>query len=122
LAVVAAPPVLPSLPGGEVGPLVVVFPVTSPFRFVPVPVTVLGGFPTSVLRVWPASAGEPCTGGRRVEPFGWADPPGEVVERVDGADVEEPPALPPPLLLEDDCAHEAPAIRQLAIRAVGMVR
>jgi hypothetical protein len=56
-------------------------------------------------------------------------PPGEVVEPVDGAAVDdvEPPAPPPLLELlleppEDPCAHAAPAIRQPATKAVEMVR
>jgi hypothetical protein len=56
-------------------------------------------------------------------------PPVEFVDPAEGAAVEdvEPPAPPPPLellleLLEDPCAHAAPAIRQPAIKAVETVR
>ena len=86
---------------------------------------VSGVFLTPELPTFPALFGTFCPGGRRVVPV----LPGEVVEPVDGAAVEddEPPAPPPLLELlleppEDPCAHAGPAITQLAIKAVERVR
>jgi hypothetical protein len=117
LALAAAPPVLPSLPGGDPGRLVAAFPVALVPWFVPFPVRV------SDVPLTPVFPGETCPGGRRVELLGCAAVP-EDEEPVEGdAEEDEPPALPPLLEPpEDPCAHAAPAIRQLAIRAVEMVR